>query len=374
MARADVAAYGAGHETDGARTGDEHVLAHHVERQRTVHGVAEGIEYRGDVGGDVVEHGPEIRGRHLEVFGDGAVAPATDADRTVTEMAFARAAIAADAAGDMAFARDAIAHFVTDDAGTDLDDEAHEFVADDARHMDVALRPVIPVHDVEVSAADAGLADADLYLVGADGRAGRVFHPEARLGAAFDEGFHRRGSRMSCLESNTHTQKNTPPTPRRGCITLCTSMHRRQPSRTHHLHASPLRHRTPSLRTARTVAVPAAVSQAARRSASTAQPRFRHDIAGAARVSRPHRCRLRSGREGRWFPRRARSLRALPRAVRSRRLLGARCRGALLHRDLGRRARDHGPAQRGVRARAKTITTILGDPSDRCVAVSPHRR
>ena len=46
-------------------------------------------------------------------------------------------------------------------------DLADELVTDDERRLDRLLRPGIPVGDVQVRAADAGLADADPDVVDA---------------------------------------------------------------------------------------------------------------------------------------------------------------------------------------------------------------
>ncbi len=54
------------------------------------------------------------------------------------------------------------------DVGADLDDLAHELVADHHRHGDGLLRPGVPVVDVQVGAADAGAVHADQHVVDAD--------------------------------------------------------------------------------------------------------------------------------------------------------------------------------------------------------------
>ena len=60
----------------------------------------------------------------------------------------------------------------------------------DHRHRDRLLRPGVPRVDVEVGAADAGLAHADQDVVDPDLRLGDVLEPEARLGPRFDERLH----------------------------------------------------------------------------------------------------------------------------------------------------------------------------------------
>ena len=50
------------------------------------------------------------------------------------------------------------------------DDVARELVADDERRAAAAARPVVPLVDVDVGAADAGAPHADQHLVVADRR------------------------------------------------------------------------------------------------------------------------------------------------------------------------------------------------------------
>ena len=68
----------------------------------------------------------------------------------------------------------------------DLDDLADKFVADDHRHRNGLLRPLVPVPDVDVGAADRRLADPDQHVVGADlGSApASSSHPQAQAPAS----------------------------------------------------------------------------------------------------------------------------------------------------------------------------------------------
>ena len=77
-------------------------------------------------------------------------------ERVRAEMAAAGQAVAAASADDVAFAADDVAGLKIGDVGADLDDFADEFVADDHRHGDGLLRPLVPLVDVQVGAADAG--------------------------------------------------------------------------------------------------------------------------------------------------------------------------------------------------------------------------
>ena len=54
VACADEARDGGRHDPDRPGAGDEHVLAHQVEGERGVRGIAEGIEDRGDLVADAI--------------------------------------------------------------------------------------------------------------------------------------------------------------------------------------------------------------------------------------------------------------------------------------------------------------------------------
>ena len=80
VAGAGVAGHGRGHLADRAGAGDQHVLAHHVEFQRAVRGIAVGVEERRQFARDLVGNRPQVGRRHHHVFGERAVAGDADAD------------------------------------------------------------------------------------------------------------------------------------------------------------------------------------------------------------------------------------------------------------------------------------------------------
>ena len=105
-----------------------------------------------------------------------------------------RAAIAAMPADDVAFARDALADAKPAHLLAHRLDHADVFVADVHRHRDRLLRPLVPVVDVHVGAADRGLADADEHVVRADRGLGRLGHPDAGLALHLRKRPHCAGS------------------------------------------------------------------------------------------------------------------------------------------------------------------------------------
>ena len=67
-----------------------------------------------------------------------------------------------------------------------------EFVADDHRDGDGALRPGIPVVDVEVGAANAGAVHPNQDVIDACARRRHFLEPQTGARLPFDQGFHSR--------------------------------------------------------------------------------------------------------------------------------------------------------------------------------------
>jgi hypothetical protein len=198
--RAHVLGDAGGDDADRAGAGDQHVLADQVELQRAVRGVAVGVEERGQLGGDLVGDRPQVGGRHGHVFGERTVAVHADAHRVRAQVLAPGAAVAAVAAHDVALGRDAVADAVTGHARAHLHDAPDELVADGEAGLDGALAPLVPLVDVQVGAADRGLLQLDQHLVRADLGHRHFFHPDAGLGVALDQGFHRlRHGETCCL-------------------------------------------------------------------------------------------------------------------------------------------------------------------------------
>src|SRR5688572_6982859 len=108
------------------------------------------------------------------------------------EVASSRHAVAAESAHNMAFAGNDLAGLEVVDVGSHAHDLAHELMADDHRNRNGALRPLVPVIDVNVRSADARTGNANKNVVNADGGFGDVLQPQAFPGARFNEGFHTR--------------------------------------------------------------------------------------------------------------------------------------------------------------------------------------
>ena len=103
------------------------------------------------------------------------------------------AALQAVAADDVAFGGDQIAGGQQPGRRrlpAQLDDLAGELVTDDDRRLEAAAGPAVPLPDVEVGAADAGMVDADEHVARSAGGDGQLPQDHAGAGAFLDESAH----------------------------------------------------------------------------------------------------------------------------------------------------------------------------------------
>ena len=72
MAGAHMAAHSRSHDPDGPGPGNQHVLTHQVKGQSGMHGVAKGVEHRGQVIGNIIRQFEGIDRRQGQIFGEAA--------------------------------------------------------------------------------------------------------------------------------------------------------------------------------------------------------------------------------------------------------------------------------------------------------------
>ena len=159
------------HDADRPGAGDQHVLADEVEGERGVDGIAERIEDGADLVVDPVGQRHDVEGGDAHIFGEGAGQVDADALGVGIEVELARRALA------RLFMPTTWPSPETRwptlrlrDVGADVGDLAGIFMADDHRHRHGLLRPVVPIVDVDVGAADAGLVHLDQHIVRARSR------------------------------------------------------------------------------------------------------------------------------------------------------------------------------------------------------------
>ena len=153
------------HDADGAGAGDDHVFAHHVERQSGVHRVAVGIEAGQNLRGYGHVGTEHILSWDRQVLGEAASAVDADPDSVGTQMTAAGQAVAAAFADDVAFAGDDVADLEPGDIGAHVNDFTGEFVTDGHRHGDGFLCPLVPVIDVHVRATNCSLLNFFWYFL-----------------------------------------------------------------------------------------------------------------------------------------------------------------------------------------------------------------
>jgi len=175
---------------DGARAGDEHVLADEREHERGMRGVAEGVKEGDNVLRQALVDGNDVARRDADILRERAVPVDADADMVLTPLNIAGVTVAAVAAGDMALAGDALADREARDARAKLGDLADILMADDLWGLDVLLRPLVPFVDMDVGAADRGLVDLDENFSGARHRNRHLPQLQSGAGCGFYDGIH----------------------------------------------------------------------------------------------------------------------------------------------------------------------------------------
>ena len=180
-----VTGNGCGHDADRASACDENVFAQDRKGERGVDGVAQGVEDSSDLVRDAGRVAPDVGHGDDDVLSEGSVAIDADSESVGAEVPAAGEAVAAATADDVAFAADELADREIGDVGADGYDFSDELVADDEALADRGLGPGVPIVDVEVGSADAGVEDADFDVVNAHLGLGYVLKPETTFVAAF---------------------------------------------------------------------------------------------------------------------------------------------------------------------------------------------
>src|SRR5947199_80063 len=106
-------------------------------------------------------NGPDVLFRHGHEFGKAAVGVDAQNIDLFTDVAVARAAGLTNAAADVSFGADPLADGDAVDGGAHGVDPTDEFVARGDADLDAASAPGIPLINVAIGAADAGVRDRD---------------------------------------------------------------------------------------------------------------------------------------------------------------------------------------------------------------------
>jgi hypothetical protein len=161
-------------------------------RARGEDGIAERLLKGRDLRRELVTVVPPDDGLgHGHVLREGTVTVDAEDLRVLAHVRLPRPAVEAHAASDVALGGDVVARPDVAHVAADLDDRPGELVAERHRRRDPPRRPLVPVEDVEVGAAQARRLDADEDVVVSDRGNGRLHELEARLPAELPHRPHR---------------------------------------------------------------------------------------------------------------------------------------------------------------------------------------
>ena len=181
---------GGRHQSDRAHAGDEDGLAIERTSVSRVNGIPEGIFEGSEFRKDATVGRPRVGDRNDRIRGEAAVDVYAKNSGVHADVRLTGPALAAYSADDVRFACDKVADRAIGDPFAEFDDGAAEFVADDTRWLDARRRPGVPSVDMEVSTANRGGFQTELYLAGANSRFVNVDDLYARSRADFCDGFH----------------------------------------------------------------------------------------------------------------------------------------------------------------------------------------
>ncbi len=185
------------HQANRTGAGDEHIFSQHWERQGGVNGVSEGIED----GRDVLINGrgvtPDVAHGQRDVFRECAGPVHPDSLGVGAKMTPARQAIPAPAASHVPFPAHDVPGIKIGDVRADLRNFTHKLVPDHQGNIDGSLRPVVPLINVQIRAANSRAMHTNEHVIDPNFWCFHVLEPKSRFSFAFYECFQfalREGS------------------------------------------------------------------------------------------------------------------------------------------------------------------------------------
>src|SRR5262249_57762126 len=161
-----------------------------IERERSVHRVAERIETRKHIQWDRRIRMPTVVLRYRYELRPRAGAIDANALRVWAKMSPSGQTISTVSTGDVSLAHDEIALCETFDVITHGIDNAYKFVTNYQRHWNRFLRPCVPVVNVHVGPADRRFKYADEHVVAANCWNGNVLEPQTWLSPRLYDSLH----------------------------------------------------------------------------------------------------------------------------------------------------------------------------------------
>src|SRR6476646_2630714 len=155
---------------------------------------------------DVTAHGrrmaPDIAHRQRDVLGESARTVHAHPLSVRAQMPPSSETVSAASADDVAFAAHQFAGTEIADVRPDFDNLSHELVADNHGYRNRALRPLVPLVDMEVGSTDSTEFDADQHVADSDRWFRNVFEPQARLLVPLDKSFQMQPRLMIIQDSS----------------------------------------------------------------------------------------------------------------------------------------------------------------------------
>ena len=169
-AGADMVRNCCSHHTNCTAAGDQDILADHIIGQCCMDCIAQRIKGRNHILRNGVRNCNRnyIILRNDKILSKRTIPVYTNANGITAEVLAAFTTVTADTAGDVAFTGHDLAHFILGYCRADFNDFTTILVADRRSDFDRFLGPFIPVVNMQIGAADGGLMDFDLDIIGAN--------------------------------------------------------------------------------------------------------------------------------------------------------------------------------------------------------------
>ena len=144
----------------------KHILAEHVEFERRVDCIPEGIENGGDLRVQRFLVPPHVRLGYQHVVGECSRQIHPDAPGVLAQVTSPGEAVATAVADHMTLGADQLSHLEAGDVGAQTDDLSRELVPHGHRGRNRGPGPVVPIEDMHVGATDPGRQHPDQDVIG----------------------------------------------------------------------------------------------------------------------------------------------------------------------------------------------------------------
>ena len=145
--------YGGGKETGRPASRDKDRMTGEIFCEGGVHRIAERFLNRGQLRWNLGRRFPQHAFRQDDVLGKGSIAVHAENAIISAHVRLAGPALEADSACQMRFGRHIVANFDEGNIGADLHDFPAHFMSDNARRLNAAVGPFVPIVNVGIGAA-----------------------------------------------------------------------------------------------------------------------------------------------------------------------------------------------------------------------------